>query len=202
MGVGTPQPPRGQQNGDKDKDTTSTLGAPGAWGGHMGTGTGTPRPPRTLHQEVDNAAGDAKAVGGHTVVGALVACVGAGDGDDGAVGADLHVVWARRRCQHRSHRGDHAGATPGTTVPWRCWPGPIRQVTLMGRAPSWMRHLKVASSPGATAMLCGSMEMMGLCRPVGSRGQGSHRGHPCPSPPRHPPSPRGHTHGSWSCHGR
>lgn len=45
-------------------------------------GTRTPWPPRTLHQEVDDAAGDTKAVGGHTVVGALVAHMGAGDGDD------------------------------------------------------------------------------------------------------------------------
>lgn len=143
-------------------------------------GTGTPWPPRTLHQEVDDAAGDPEAVGGHAVVGALVAHVGAGDGDDGAVGADLHVVWTRRSHQHQGHPRDCAGATLGTTVPWRCWPGPIRHVTLTGRAPSWTRHLKVASSPGATAMLCGSMEMMGLCRPAGTKGRGSHQGHPCP----------------------
>lgn len=64
----------------------------------MEMGTGTPRPPRTLHQEVDDAAGDPEAVGGHTVVGALVAHVGTNDGDDGAVGTDLHIVWGRRSC--------------------------------------------------------------------------------------------------------
>lgn len=39
----------------------------------------------------------------------------------------------------------------------------------MGRAPLWMRHLKDASSPWRTVVLCGSMEMMGLCRPAGGR---------------------------------
>lgn len=108
------------------------------------------------------------------MIGALVAHVSAGDRDDRAVGADLHIVWARRSCQHQDDPGGSTRATLGTTIPWRCWPGPIRQVMLMGRAPSWMRHLKVASSPGATVMLCGSMEMMGLCRPAGTGRQGSH----------------------------
>lgn len=147
------------------------IGTPPPWGHleHMGTGTGPPQQPRTLHQEVDDAAGDTKAVGGHAVVGTLVAHVGTGDGDDRAIGADLHIVWTRRSRQHQGHPGDHGEDTLGTTIPWRCWPGPIRQVTLTGRAPSWTRHLKVASSPGATAMLCGSMEMMGLCRPSGTK---------------------------------
>lgn len=181
----------GYRYGDWNRDTTTLghlepmkdigmgLSPPQGHLKHMGTGTG---PPRTLHQEVDNAAGNTKAVGGHAVVGTLVAHVGTGDGDDGAIGTDLHIVCARRSHQHQGHPGDGIRATLGTTIPWKCWPGPIRQVMLTGRAPSWMRHLKVASSPGATAMLCGSMEMMGLCRPAGTTGNHEVTHVPCTSP--------------------
>lgn len=48
----------------------------------METGTGLTWPPHTLHHEVDDAAGNTEAVGGHAVVGALVAHVGTSDGDD------------------------------------------------------------------------------------------------------------------------
>lgn len=42
---------------------------------------------------------------------------------------------------------------------------------LMGAAPSWMRHLKLASWPCRTVLLGGSIEMTGLLRPGGGRRQ-------------------------------
>lgn len=41
---------------------------------------------------------------------------------------------------------------------------------LMGAAPSWMRHLKLASWPCCTVLLGGSMEMTGLLSPGGPGG--------------------------------
>lgn len=60
------------------------MGTAVLWGRleYMETGTGPPWPPHTLHHKVDDAAGDAKAVGSHAVVGTLVAHMGTGDGDD------------------------------------------------------------------------------------------------------------------------
>lgn len=71
-------PPQGQL----EHTAGMAMGTPPPWGAFGAHGDGDKDTPDTLHQEVDDAAGDTKAVGGHTVVGTLVAHMGAGDGDD------------------------------------------------------------------------------------------------------------------------
>ena len=47
----------------------------------------------TVYTEVHDTLGHAIDIGGHAAVGAVIAGPGADNGDDGAVGADVDVVW-------------------------------------------------------------------------------------------------------------
>lgn len=49
----------------------------------------------TVYTEVHDTLGHAVDIGGHAAVGAVVAGPGADDGDDGAIGADVDVVWGQ-----------------------------------------------------------------------------------------------------------
>lgn len=60
-----------------------------------------------MHVEGHDTLGHAVGVGGHAAVGPVVGWLGAHDGDDGAVGADMDVVWGCIR-KRRSMRVDLA----------------------------------------------------------------------------------------------
>lgn len=46
----------------------------------------------TMHTEIDDTLGHTIGIGSHTAIGSMVAGPGAHDGNDGAIGADVHVV--------------------------------------------------------------------------------------------------------------
>lgn len=45
-----------------------------------------------MHTEIDDTLGHTIGIGSHTAIGSMVAGPGAHNGNDGAVGADVHVV--------------------------------------------------------------------------------------------------------------
>lgn len=98
--------------------------------------------------------------------------------------------------------GGHHAFVPISSTP-RTWSGSpssswfrVFHSRLMGAAPSWMRHLKLASWPCCTVLLGGSMEITGLLRPGGAEAWAGQR---CVGPRVPPPPP---AHGVCLTHGR
>lgn len=102
-------------------------------------------------------------------------------------------VWCHGRLRPAAS-GEPRAFTPASSPPPPGSPSSswfrVFHSRLMGAAPSWMRHLKLASWPCRTVLLGGSIEMTGLLRPGGGRRQRAALSRAGWAPPPPLPTPR------------